>query len=99
MRNPPEILAENVARVEHAIVTEVTASIVCCMARTVTDYIAALVYAILMAGTVLGGFYGAHVLMGYGTLGGNMASGLILCSMPVVIGWLLSQMSRLANSR
>lgn len=67
------------------------------MARTVTDYVAALVYAILMAGVVLGGFYGAHALMGLGEALYNVLAGVILCLMPVAVGWLLSQMSRLTH--
>lgn len=77
--------------------TKVTATIVIGMARTVTDYVAALVYAILMAGVVLGGFYGAHALMGLGEALYNVLAGVILCLMPVAVGWLLSQMSRLTH--
>lgn len=92
-----EMLAKSVAGPELAVVTPVIALTVRGMARTITDYVAALVYALLMAGAVLGGFYGAHALMQFNTIYHNVAAGLVLCSMPVVIGWLLSQMSRLAQ--
>jgi hypothetical protein len=94
-----EMRAETFAGVEQLVVMRVTAHSVYHMARTITDYVAALVYAILMAGAVLGGFYGAHALMQYNTVYHNIAAGVVLCSMPVVIGWLLSQMSRLSQSR
>lgn len=99
MEHQLEIRAETFAGLEQLVVMTVTARTVCCMARTVTDYLAALVYAILMAAAVLGGFYGAHALMQFNTVYHNIAAGAVLCSMPVVIGWLLSQMGRLTQSR
>lgn len=77
--------------------TKVTATIVIVMARTVTDYVAALVYALLIPAVLLGGFYGSHALMGLGETLYNVLAGVILCLMPVVVGCLLSLMSRLTD--
>ncbi len=77
--------------------TKVTAATVTIMARTFTDYVAAIVYALLMAGVVLGGFYGAHALMGLGEALYNVLAGAVLCVMPVALGVLLSLMNRLTD--